>query len=143
VVHRHAALRQVLGSHVTQAGSLVEPDRLRFDFTHNFPLTAQQIEQVEDWVNSVIQTATPVHVTEMEYEVALEKKAMALFTEKYGGKELVRVVQVGDKSTELCVRNSQKLLFQESLSNFQFFFYRVELTHPRVLNCFASRLCLS
>jgi alanyl-tRNA synthetase len=61
-------------------------------------------------VNSVIQNAAPVHIAEMPYEAALEKKAMALFTEKYGGKDLVRVVQVGDKSVELCVRQQKRVI---------------------------------
>jgi alanyl-tRNA synthetase len=96
----HAALRQVLGTHVQQAGSLVEPDRLRFDFTHNQPLTQSEIERVETLVMNEIGKAVPVHSATMSHQAAMEKGAMALFGEKYG--DNVRVIQMGDFSTELC-----------------------------------------
>ncbi len=96
----HAALRKLLGTHVTQAGSLVDAERLRFDYTHNKPLSSDEIEQVEELVNREISLAVQVSATEMEQKKALEAGAMALFGEKYGDR--VRVVQMGDFSTELC-----------------------------------------
>jgi len=96
----HKALRKILGDHVQQAGSLVAPDRLRFDFTHFSPLTDEQIEAVENEVNSVILSNYPVTVREMSLEEAKKAGATALFGEKYG--DTVRVVSVGDYSMELC-----------------------------------------
>lgn len=96
----HAALRTVLGEHVTQAGSSVEPERLRFDFSHNKPLTRAEIEAVEQLVNTQIDRALPVSVDEMSHADALKRGALALFGEKYG--ERVRVIFMGDASTELC-----------------------------------------
>ncbi len=96
----HAALRKVLGTHVQQAGSLVEPDRLRFDFTHNQSLTQNELEQVETLVMAEIAKSVPVHAESMPQKKALEKGAMALFGEKYGDE--VRVVQMGGFSMELC-----------------------------------------
>ena len=88
----HAALRAVLGPHVRQAGSLAAPDRLRFDFTHNAPLTAEEVRKVELLVNRWIQADFPVSWTLMPLEEAKKAGAMALFGEKYG--ETVRVVKV-------------------------------------------------
>lgn len=96
----HRALKNVLGDHVNQAGSLVTPDRLRFDFTHFSPLTAEQIEAVEQQVNEVILSDYPVTTREMAVDEAKKEGAMALFGEKYG--DTVRVVSVGDYSKELC-----------------------------------------
>lgn len=96
----HAALRKVLGTHVQQAGSLVEADRLRFDFTHNQPLSAAEIEQIENLVNTEIAKAIPVQCEVMTHQAALDRGAMALFGEKYGDE--VRVIQMGDFSMELC-----------------------------------------
>lgn len=96
----HAALRSVLGGHVQQAGSLVEPERLRFDFTHNQPLTQTEIERIEDLVNGEISKAIPVKGEVMSHKAALDKGALALFGEKYGDE--VRVIQMGDFSMELC-----------------------------------------
>lgn len=96
----HAALRTVLGTHVTQAGSLVEPERLRFDFTHNQPLTAKEIERIEDLVNAEVAKGIQVGVEEMAHKDAISRGALALFGEKYGDR--VRVVQMGDFSVELC-----------------------------------------
>ena len=96
----HAALRTVLGDHVTQAGSLVEALRLRFDFTHNKPLSLEEIEQIENLVNTEISKNIEVKNQEMSYEQAMQAGAMALFGEKYGDK--VRVIQMGEFSTELC-----------------------------------------
>jgi alanyl-tRNA synthetase len=95
-----AALRQVLGKTVTQAGSLVLPDRLRFDFTWPEPMTAKQLAEVERLVNDQILLGTPVTITSMPQEEARKLGAMALFGEKYG--DIVRVVRVGDFSMELC-----------------------------------------
>jgi alanyl-tRNA synthetase len=96
----HSALRKVLGSHVTQAGSLVEPDRLRFDFTHNKPMTLDELEQIETLVNREISLARPVGTSHKSYDQAIKDGAMALFGEKYDSD--VRVIQMGDFSTELC-----------------------------------------
>jgi len=96
----HAALREVLGEHVRQAGSLVAPDHLRFDFTHPRPLTAEERAKVEARVNEQIRAALPVTTTVMPYKQAVATGAMALFDEKYGDE--VRVVSVDDYSRELC-----------------------------------------
>ncbi|HIJ81755.1 MAG TPA: alanine--tRNA ligase [Desulfuromonadales bacterium] len=94
------ALRQVLGEHVKQAGSLVSQDRLRFDFTHFSAMTAEEIRQVEMIVNRFIMTNDQVVTREMDVHEATEAGATALFDEKYG--DVVRVVRVGDVSMELC-----------------------------------------
>ncbi|MBB6061801.1 alanyl-tRNA synthetase [Thermosipho japonicus] len=96
----HAALRKVLGTHVRQAGSLVESEKLRFDFTHFNALSSDEIEQVEKLVNNVILEAIDVIVEEKDYDEAVKEGAIALFEEKYGDK--VRVVKVGNFSEELC-----------------------------------------
>ncbi|MCF6776970.1 alanine--tRNA ligase [Thiotrichales bacterium 19X7-9] len=96
----HAALRKVLGSHVQQKGSLVAPDRLRFDFTSNEPMTLEQIELVEDLVNEQIRKNHLVETIVTTHEHANEIGAMALFGEKYG--DQVRVLRMGDFSMELC-----------------------------------------
>jgi alanyl-tRNA synthetase len=96
----HRTLRKVLGNHVEQAGSLVEPDRLRFDFTHTSAVTAKQLEQIEAIVNKRILDGLQVETLQTDLESAREMGATALFDEKYG--ELVRVVKAGDFSIELC-----------------------------------------
>ena len=96
----HAALRNVLGDHVHQAGSLVDEDSLRFDFTHFSALTVKEISAVEDAVNEVILAGMDISVNEMPLEEAKKTGAAALFGEKYG--DIVRVVTMGDFSTELC-----------------------------------------
>ena len=95
-----AALRTVLGEHVKQAGSLVAPDRLRFDFTHFLPMTATELRRVETLVNAQVMANSPVDSREMPAGEALAGGATALFGEKYG--EVVRVVRVGEVSCELC-----------------------------------------
>ena len=96
----HAALRRVLGTHVAQAGSLVAPDHLRFDFSHGGSVKDREVEQIADLVNEQVQANTPVTHEEMNIKEALASGAMALFGEKYGDR--VRVVRIGDFSTELC-----------------------------------------
>ena len=96
----HAALRSVLGTHVKQAGSVVEPARLRFDFTHYAPVSREQLLEIEDLINREILSNTPVTTEIMDIEKALATGAMALFGEKYG--ERVRVVRVPGFSIELC-----------------------------------------
>ena len=96
----HKALREVLGDHVHQAGSLVEPDYLRFDFTHFSAVTPEQLKQVEEIVNNAILTGYDIDVKEMSLDEARKTGATALFGEKYGN--VVRVVNMGDWSIELC-----------------------------------------
>jgi alanyl-tRNA synthetase len=96
----HAALRTVLGEHVAQAGSLVAPDRLRFDFTHSGPLSEGELEEVERLVNEEIWSDKEVTKRFMPYRDAIDRGAMALFGEKYG--DTVRVVEVPGYSLELC-----------------------------------------
>ncbi len=96
----HKALKEVLGDHVNQAGSLVEPDRLRFDFTHYAAVTPEELRQIEQLVNTAILNNLPVEVFETSLSKAKSMGAAALFGEKYGQK--VRVVKMGDFSMELC-----------------------------------------
>ncbi|MBN8211567.1 MAG: alanine--tRNA ligase [Xanthomonadales bacterium] len=96
----HAALRSVLGTHVTQKGSLVAPDRLRFDFAHFQALTAAELAEIERLVNAEIRANHEAEIRNMGMQEALDFGAMALFGEKYG--ENVRVLRMGDTSTELC-----------------------------------------
>ncbi len=96
----HAALREILGEHVRQQGSLVEPDRTRFDFTHPTALTEAQIQAIEDRVNEKILENCEIVIQWMSYQRALEEGAIAFFEEKYGDR--VRVVSCGDYSKELC-----------------------------------------
>ncbi|EDV9992255.1 alanine--tRNA ligase [Salmonella enterica subsp. enterica] len=96
----HAALRQVLGTHVAQKGSLVSDKVLRFDFSHNEAMKPSEIRQVEDLVNAQIRRNLPIETNIMDLEAAKAKGAMALFGEKYD--ERVRVLSMGDFSTELC-----------------------------------------
>ncbi|HUW53893.1 MAG TPA: alanine--tRNA ligase [Rhodanobacter sp.] len=96
----HAALRQVLGEHVTQKGSLVAPERLRFDFSHFKPMSRDELGRVEAMVNAQVRRNEAAEVREMAYDDAIAFGAMALFGEKYGDE--VRVLKLGDFSTELC-----------------------------------------
>ena len=109
----HESLRRVLGTHVTQKGSLVEADRLRFDFSHMKPITPEEIGKIESYVNSMVETKSDVKTRLMTPKEAVDNGALALFGEKYG--EEVRVLSMGDEknkyfSTELCggthVRNT-------------------------------------
>lgn len=96
----HAALRETLGDHVRQAGSAVRPDKLRFDFTHDRALSAEERHEIERRVNEKIFEALPVHVYETPIDEARRLGAMMLFGEKYG--DIVRVVEVPGYSAELC-----------------------------------------
>jgi alanyl-tRNA synthetase len=96
----HAALRKVLGAHVQQKGSLVAPDRLRFDFSHFEPITAVELREIERLVNAQIRLNTEAETKVMDYEGAVAAGAMALFGEKY--EKDVRVLRMGDFSMELC-----------------------------------------
>lgn len=107
----HKALKDIVGQHVEQAGSLVTPDRLRFDFSHFQPLTNEEIEKVEEAVNMRILESLDVEAAEMTIAEAKKKGATALFGEKYG--DVVRVISIGDYSMELCggthVKNSSQI----------------------------------
>jgi alanyl-tRNA synthetase len=96
----HAALRKVLGTHIAQAGSLVAPDHLRFDFSHGAALRDPEVEQIEGLVNEQVQANVAVRHEEMDLNEALRAGALALFGEKYGSR--VRVIRIGDFSVELC-----------------------------------------
>lgn len=107
----HQALKDVLGTHVNQAGSLVTDSRLRFDFSHFGQVTKEELEQIETKVNEKIWASIPVQIDLKPIAEAKAMGAMALFGEKYG--DIVRVVQVGDYSIELCggchVRNTAEI----------------------------------
>lgn len=113
-----SALIKKLGNHVKQAGSLVEPNRFRFDFTHNAKLTDEEIKDIEIMVNGWIQEAYPVKTTIMKIKDAVESGAIAIFTEKYD--ELVRVVEIESVSKELCggthVKNTGEIGFFKIVS---------------------------
>jgi alanyl-tRNA synthetase len=96
----HSALRSELGDHVQQAGSLVAPDRLRFDFSHTGPLSESEMLDIEEAVNRSVWNNVPLDIGQRDYREALDTGAMALFGEKYG--DTVRVVSVPDVSLELC-----------------------------------------
>lgn len=119
-----AALRKVLGDHVHQCGSYVDPYQCRFDFSHFSAMTPEELQQVENYVNKVIMAAVPVNTEVLPIEEAKKKGAMALFGEKYG--DVVRVVSVGDYSTEFCggthLKNSSqaglfKIVFETSVAS--------------------------
>jgi alanyl-tRNA synthetase len=114
----HAALRQALGDHVHQAGSLVAPDRLRFDFTHHGPIKPELLDEIEVVVNRGIWASVDVRTEERGYQEAVASGAMALFGEKYG--DVVRVVTIPGLSVELCggthVRNTGQIALFKILS---------------------------
>ena len=96
----HSALRGVLGKHVSQAGSLVEPGRLRFDFAHFQAVTDDQLREIEGWINDCIRLNDSIEIDSMPLQAAKEKGALAFFGDKYD--DVVRVVEIGDYSMELC-----------------------------------------
>jgi alanyl-tRNA synthetase len=96
----HAALRQVLGTHVLQKGSLVAPDKLRFDFSHYSAVTSDELQQIESIVNAQVRGNAPAETNVMKFDAAVAAGAMALFGEKY--EDDVRVLKIGEFSTELC-----------------------------------------
>ena len=96
----HAALRSVLGTHVQQRGSLVAPDRLRFDFSHHQPVTDEELHRIERLVNRQIRLNADAQITELPYDEAIASGAIAFFGDKYSG--VVRVLRLGDFSMELC-----------------------------------------
>ena len=96
----HAALRSVLGTHVQQRGSLVAPDRLRFDFSHHQPVTDEELHRIERLVNRQIRLNADAEITELPYDEAIASGAIAFFGDKYSG--VVRVLRLGDFSMELC-----------------------------------------
>jgi len=124
----HEALRKILGKHVTQKGSLVSPEKLRFDFSHNKPIETKEIEKIEKYVNDIVNTDTDVKTRIMTPKEAIDKGAIAMFGEKYG--EEVRVLSIGKEngnyfSTELCggthVKNTKdigrfKIINQSSIA---------------------------
>jgi len=124
----HEALKRILGKHVTQKGSLVSPEKLRFDFSHNKPIEKKEIEKIEKYVNEMVNTAADVKTRIMSPKEAVEKGALAMFGEKYG--EEVRVLSMGKEnggyfSTELCggthVKNTKdigrfKIVSQSSIA---------------------------
>ena len=112
----HKALQTVLGEHAQQKGSLVEPDRLRFDFSHLSALTEQEIETIERLVNEAIWQAYTVETSVKSLEEARNMGAMALFGEKYG--DQVRMVQVGDYSLELCGGTMSKIPARSACSRY-------------------------
>jgi alanyl-tRNA synthetase len=103
----HAALRETLGTHVKQAGSLVAPDRLRFDYTHFAPLTDREIQEIEEKINKVVFRNLPVETKVMELNEAISSGALAFFGEKYA--QQVRVVSIPNVSVELCGGTHTKL----------------------------------
>src|SRR5262249_53146227 len=103
----HAVLRETLGTHVKQAGSLVAPDRLRFDYTHFAPLTDREIEEIEQKINQIVFKNLPVQTQVMEINQAISAGALAFFGEKYH--QQVRVVSISDVSMELCGGTHTKL----------------------------------
>jgi len=124
----HEALRKILGKHVTQKGSLVSPEKLRFDFSHNKPIETKEIEKIEKYVNDIVNTDTDVKTRIMTPKEAIDKGAIAMFGEKYGDE--VRVLSIGKEngnyfSTELCggthVKNTKdigrfKIINQSSIA---------------------------
>jgi alanyl-tRNA synthetase len=96
----HANLRRIIGEHARQSGSLVAPDRLRFDFPHASALSKEEIEEIEISVNEAIISDLPLEISRESYKEAISKGAIALFGEKYG--DIVRVVRIGSISSELC-----------------------------------------
>ena len=96
----HAALKNILGAHVSQAGSLVTAEKLRFDFNHTAAVTQEQIDAIEEMVNEQIFLCQPVKIEVIPYKEAVQSGAVAMFGEKYG--DTVRVLSMGTFSKELC-----------------------------------------
>ena len=93
-------MREILGTHVTQAGSIVHPEYLRFDFTHPEKPTQEEMDQIESRVNDKIRENIPTEIYQTEYQKAIDSGIVSMFGEKYG--DVVRVIKLGDFSEELC-----------------------------------------
>ena len=140
-----AGLRNMFGSQITQAGSLVDPQKLRFDFTHGTPLSEENIEELEIWINNIANMDCKVEINDdVPLDEARGKGALAMFGEKY--EDTVRVVNIPDISMELCggthVETTGKLrpfkIISEALSNIERGIYVYHHSQKKILNFFTK-----